>query len=324
MSHNTISTQGFILQESPKILCVTLPGSWLLDHTTPSWRIVDPIVGFQRMVTESRAKQIAVAVLDQRHTFPNAIVLATDIDTIEVKNERINIPNDARFLVVDGQHRLWAQQFSGFSAQYGCFIHAGLSQEEMAKLFLEINENQKRVPASLRWDLTRLIQPADDPERLAAAEIVYLLATERESPFFQRIDLTGEQSEIQIKQATLAPEFQRLLRPRGLLRGYSFLEQHSIILEYSIAIQQVDFDRWGTRESPFFSARVLRPLFRLMADLLAEIGTASAADVKALKFMKYLERIDEDNIRPEYIRSMQGSAGMAAIYRQIKKEVLEI
>ena len=65
-------------------------------------------------------------------------------------------------------------------------------------------------------------------------------------------------------------------------------------------------------------------MFRLMADLLAEIGTASAVDVKALKFMKYLERIDEDNIRPEYIRSMQGSAGMAAIYRQIKKEVLEI
>ena len=192
MSHNAISTLGFILQKSPKILCATLPGSWLLDHTTPSWRIVDPKVGFQRMVTESRAKQIAVAVLDQRRTFPNAIVLATDIDTIEVKNERISIPNDARFLVVDGQHRLWAQQFSGFSAQYGCFIHTGLSQEEMAKLFLEINENQKRVPASLRWDLTRLIQPADDPERLAAAEIVYLLATERESPFFQRIDLTGE------------------------------------------------------------------------------------------------------------------------------------
>lgn len=317
-----ILVQGFLLQDSPRIICAMLPGDWLLSHTTPSWRIKDPIVGFQRMVRETRAKQIAVAVLDQRRTFPNAIVLATDIDFIEIKSGEITIPNEARFLIVDGQHRLWAQQFSGFNAQYGCFIHTGLSQEGMAELFLEINENQKRVPASLRWDLTRLIRSEDDPQRLAAAEIVYLLATEEDSPFYQRIDLTGEQSEMQIKQASLAPEFQSLLRRRGPLFDLSFLEQHRIILEYSIAIQQVDADQWGTRESPFFKARVLRSLFRLLTDIVLVIDGTNLADVRALDFLHYLERIDEEKLKPEYIRSMQGSAGMAAIYRQIKQEVL--
>ena len=170
--------------------------------------------------------------------------------------------------------------------------------------------------------MVRLIQPEDDPQRLAAAEIVYLLATEEDSPFYQRIDLTGEQSEIQIKQGSLAPEFRNLLRRRGPLHDIGFIEQHRVILEYSIAIQQVDADRWGTKESPFFKARVLRSLFRLLSDLIAEFETSDLSNVRAFDFLEYLERIDDQTLDPEYIRSMQGSAGMTAIYHQIKLQAL--
>ena len=214
MNSDRQTAAGFQLQDNPSIICAMLPGDWLLRHTTPSWRIKDPHLGFQRMVRSERARQIALAVLDQHRTFPNAIVLATDVSTIEVDSGHITVPEDIRFLIVDGQHRLWAQRFSEFHAPYACLIHTGLSIEEMANLFLEINDNQKRVPSSLRWDLVRLVRPDHDPEGIAAAELVYLLATEQESPFFQRIDLTGEQSELQIKQGSLAPEFKILLSRR--------------------------------------------------------------------------------------------------------------
>ena len=322
MSIETTSVNGFLLQEEPKIICAMLPGEWLLSHSTPSWRFDDPIQGFQRMVKEERAQQIAVAVLNQQRTFPNAIVLATNNNSLEVDDGLVSIPNDIRFLVVDGQHRLWAQRFSMFQAHYGCFIHTGMSLERMAELFLEINNNQKRVPASLRWDLVRLIQPEDDTQGLAAVEIVYLLATEDDSPFYQRIDLTGEQSEMQIKQGSLAPEFRSLLRRRSPLVNLSFLEQHRIILEYSLAIQEIDADRWGKPNSPFFKARVLRSLFRLLTDLANDIGAARLPDVRVMDFVLYLKRINEQTLDPEYIRSMQGSAGMTAIYREIKGQVL--
>ena len=104
-------------------------------------------------------------------------------------------------------------------------IHTGMSIERMANLFLEINDNQKRVPSSLRWDLLRLVRPDDDRHAIAASEIVYLLATEKESPFFQRIDLTGEQSELQIKQGSLAPEFKRLISRRSPLSEFDFQRQ---------------------------------------------------------------------------------------------------
>jgi hypothetical protein len=63
------------------------------------------------MVKDQRAREIALAVLDQQRTFPNAIVLATDTDALGADLGEITIPDDILFLIVDGQHRLWAQNF---------------------------------------------------------------------------------------------------------------------------------------------------------------------------------------------------------------------
>ena len=190
----------------------------------------------------------------------------------------------------------------------------------MADLFLEINDTQKRVPASLRWDLVRLVRPDDDPAGLSAAEIVYLLATESGSPFFQRIDLTGEQSELQIKQGSLAPEFKLLLSGRSPMRGLDFQQAYDAILEYSIAISQVDADRWGQPQSFFFKARVLRAMFKLLPDLFMKLGDE---EMKSQAFIPWLERIDEKSLDPDTIRSVQGSAGIRAIYNSLKSQVLQ-
>ena len=318
MVGDCISAPGFMLQRAPTIFCVMLQGNWLLQHTTPSWRIKDPFEGFQRMVREERAREIALAVLDQQRAFPNAIVLATDIESITTVERQISIPQDARFLIVDGQHRLWAQQFSDYQAPYACLIHTGLTLEEMATLFLEINDNQKRVPSSLRWDLVRLVRPDDDPEGIAAAEIVYLLATQDDSPFFQRIDLTGEQSEIQIKQGSLAPELKSLLSRRSPIGDLPFEEQYRIILEYSIAISQIDSYAWGRPESAFFKARVLRAMFRLLSDIARD---CEPSHLTVSEFLPYLDLIDEQALDPEMIRSVQGSAGIRAIYLELRSQV---
>ena len=193
---------GTILQEKPRIYLAIVPGKWLLKNTTPSWRISDPEKGFQRMVTERRAREIAAAVLDQGRTFPNAIVLATDSDKLEQKDAKVVVPDKVKFLVVDGQHRLWAQRFSKNEADYACLIHVGLSEAQMAELFVEINDTQKRVPSSLRWDLVRLVRPEEDPAAVRAADLVEGLNSEEESPLYQRVDMTGEQPQITIKHGT--------------------------------------------------------------------------------------------------------------------------
>jgi DNA sulfur modification protein DndB len=318
-----LSVRGFKLQEAPLVYVCAVSGDWLLERTTPSWRIDDPQVGFQRIVRENRAREIALAVLDQRRAFPNAIVLATDAREFISSNGNLQIPADTKFLVVDGQHRLWAQKFSDFEADFACVIHMGLSEVEMAGLFVEINDNQKRVPSSLRWDLVRLVRPEDDPFGIAASEMVYLLATDEESPLFQRIDLTGEQHEIQLKQGSIAPELKRLLSTRSPIHRHSFDQQYSLIMQYFIAIRELDPDRWGAKESPFYKARVLRALLRLLTDLIRMIGKESDELIYS-DFSPYLSRIDESLLDPESIRAAQGSAGIKAIYDQLRDQVLSI
>src|SRR3990170_7708471 len=101
MATGTFKVQGFELQKRPRIYVAMIPGKWLLKRTTPSWRIEDPDKGFQRIVREERAREIALAVLEQQRTFPNSIVLATDKPDFSIEGTKVEIPNKTKFLVVD-------------------------------------------------------------------------------------------------------------------------------------------------------------------------------------------------------------------------------
>ena len=316
-----VKANGLELQAKPRIYVTALPGPWLLKRATPSWRIKDPEKGFQRVVKEERAKKIAITVLDQQRTFPNAIVLATDQAAFEKSDGKLTIPTKSRFLVVDGQHRLWAQRFSDFEANYACVVHMGLSEVEMATLFLEINDNQKRVPSSLRWDLVRLVRPDDDPHAITATELIFELSTDKASPFFQRIDLTGEQKELSIKQGSLAPEIKTLVSNRSAgIRRLDFEKQYEVLVNYFTAIKSLDSEGWRAATSPFYKARILRALLRLLPDIAKTLGN-KPEEISAAAYRKVLERIKKASLETDAIRAAQGSAGMKEIYDVIRRQL---
>jgi len=310
------------LQESPEILIAAIPGRWLLKKTTPSWRIKKPTLGFQRMVSEERARAIAVAVLDQRRSFPNSIVLATDSTSARLDGTKVIFPKAIRFLVVDGQHRLWAQKFSTYPAQYSCVVHLGLSEKDMAALFVEINDNQKRVPSSLRWDLVRLVRPEDDPNAIRAADLVYELATTRDSARYQRVDLTGEQPKIELKQGSVAPAIKRAIStPRSKLKEEGYEVQLKAITDYIAAMRECDADGWDKGTSPLYSNRVFRAAFRLLPDILTKLDQ-SPSKVNANDFFGFLSKIKLSTLDLAKIRAQQGTAGIKAIYLTLRKQVL--
>lgn len=317
----SVQVKGFELQASPRVIVASIPGKWLLAHATPSWRIKDPIKGFQRVVREERAQAIAWSVLDQHRTFPNAVVLATDATKFSIADGRLTLPSTTRFLVVDGQHRIWAQHFSDYEADYSCMIHVGLSEVQMAELFLEINDNQKRVPSSLRWDLVRLVRPDDDPYAIAAAELVYDLASNEESPLYQRIDLTGEQGEKDLKQGSIAPELKSLASSkRGGIRGVDIEQIYDALIKYLEALRSVDAKGWRDGTTPFLKARVMRALIRLIPDVLA----VSGKDVKSAKVADYKSvviDIKRESLSDEQIRAHQGSAGIKQIYEMMLSQI---
>jgi len=321
MTKGSLLVPGFMLQEAPTVYVTSLPGQWLLKHSTPSWRIKDPEKGFQRVVREERAQQIAAAVLNQHRTFPNAIILATDRALFTQSEAKLSIPEASRFLVVDGQHRLWAQKFSDFRADYGCFVHTGLSEVEMAKLFLEINDNQKRVPSSLRWDLVRLVRPEDDPYAVKATELLFELATTKRSPLYQRVDLTGEQREITLKQGSLAPELKTLVsRKAGPFRDLDFDAIHEILTRFFAAVRSLDPEGWRSARSPLYNNRVIRALLRNLPVIVTGIGKHPSA-ISTGELTAWLRKIDVEELAPDRIRALQGSAGIAQIQAVIKAQL---
>lgn len=317
----TIRTPGFVLQQEPLIYFTAIEGPWLLRHTTPMWRMKHPEEGFQRVVKPERAKAIAVAVLEQQRSFPNAIVLATDSKAFDIDNSTLRIPGTTRFLVVDGQHRLWAQKYSHFVATYGCVIHMNMTEVEMARLFIEINDNQKRVPSSLRWDLVRLVRPEDDPFSVAASDLVYALVTEKSSPLYRGVDLTGEQPEISLNQGSLAPELRTLVSSRKSgLRDLDFESQYEVIARYIWAIRSLDENGWRRAETPFYKARVLRAIMRLLPDIVQRTRQPPL-ELTVEQYASYLSRIDPNSLSDERIRGTQGSAGMKQIYDEVRRQV---
>jgi DNA sulfur modification protein DndB len=318
----TLKVPGFQLQDTPRIYVTAFPGRWLVSHTTPSWRIKNRKKGFQRIVKPQRAEQIAITVLDQGRTFPNAIVIATDRPEFPRRDGHLEVSPSAKFLVVDGQHRLWAQTHSDYEAQYACVVHMGLSEVDMARLFLEINDNQKRVPASLRWDLVRLVRPEEDPWSLEAAELTYALATEKESPLYQRIDLTGEVPEISLKQGSLAPEIKMFVSTRVVrLRELDFETHYEILLRYLAAIRSVDPDGWKSGTSPLYKARVLRMLIRLLPLIIKDSGR-EPKNLPATTLRDYVQQINLGALSDDAIRAAQGSAGMKEIFEVLKAQLL--
>jgi len=198
----------------------------------------------------------------------------------------------------------------------------GLSEVDMARLFLEINDNQKRVPASLRWDLVRLVRPEDDPTAVEAAELTYALATEKESPLHQRVDLTGEVAEITLKQGSLAPEIKMFVSTRvARLKDLDFETHYDLLLRYLAAIRSVDPDGWKSGASPLYKARVLRMLIRLLPLIIKDSGR-DPKNLPATTFRDYVQRINLASLSDDAIRAAQGSAGMKEIFDVLKTQLL--
>lgn len=311
-----------ILQDNPRVYLATIPGKWLLKNTSPSWRKEKPAKGFQRMVTERRAREIASAVLDQQRSFPNAIVLATDSKDLSFKDSSLQVPDNVRYLIVDGQHRLWAQQYSLYEAKYGCVIHAGLTIAQMAAIFVEINDNQKRVPSSLRWDLVRLVKPESDPGGIRASELVESLNTEKASPLFQRIDMTGEQPEITIKQGSLAPEIRKLVVKKSGIGKEGFDVQLQIFMNIFAAIREKDPDGWSSLKGDLYKARVLRAFLQLIPEFTQKIAK-DPKDISPKDFFGYVKKVNLDELSEEKIKAVQGNAGIAAIRETIRGHIFE-
>lgn len=124
--------------------------------------IVEVSKAYQRMLKSKRLKQISNFIDVKEGYFPNSIIVNF---TKPIKwNKKEALYNAAVGIItlpeyygcawiIDGQHRLYGAAHAKEDIVVPVLAFKGMSEIEQANLFVEINQEQKRVAKNLLWDL---------------------------------------------------------------------------------------------------------------------------------------------------------------------------
>lgn len=166
---------------------------------------------YQRLIKKKRLTEVR-SFIDNGGYFPNSIIISIDSDgkglqfqpagpKVDGSISRIGtlfIPKRYHSAyIIDGQHRLYGYSDSQYASTNSIPVVAfvDLDRNEQIKLFMDINENQKAVPKSLRVTLNAdmLWDSEDKTEQRQAlrSKIAQMLGEQSTSPLRDRI-IVGE------------------------------------------------------------------------------------------------------------------------------------
>lgn len=125
-----------------------------------SRREESPKIGFQRALSEPRAKSIAKYMDELNGCLPATLILSAQAKTKMTYDEGSNILSfeikDNSFMVLDGQHRLYGLLLAKKDYEIPVAIFSKLTIKDEVNLFIDINTNQKGVPTALLLDIKEL------------------------------------------------------------------------------------------------------------------------------------------------------------------------
>lgn len=154
------------IQNNKKFYLAIFPKSLLTNTAKISRKSENPEKGFQRLLNEARANQIA-KYFESGGVIPSPIILSSQneaqLQYVEGKLIFNNISN--AFLVLDGQHRLYGANLCNIDLNIPVVIFNNLTLEEEVTLFIDINTNQKGVPTTLLLDIKHLTGNEDSLEQ---------------------------------------------------------------------------------------------------------------------------------------------------------------
>lgn len=161
MSMKTIKSRALIChQNGKKFYSSILNSSDLKASCYVSRRDEEPVSGFQRALNQTRAKDIARYLDNEKGIIPSPIILSAQehIDlTFDESSSEISFQLKSHgFLVIDGQHRLYGLHFSERNYDIPVVIFENLKTVDEVSLFVDINTTQKGVPTSLLLDIKHL------------------------------------------------------------------------------------------------------------------------------------------------------------------------
>jgi len=288
----------------------------------------------QRVLNKRRIASIKNFVLDGNMFLNTFILNWTDENyPIQFKNGEMLIPIvSAAAQVIDGQHRLEGlkmaiEENNEIGEQFIVVIMTEkLSTKDAAKIFLNINTEQKPVPQSLVYDLFGEVKDKNS-HIVRATDIANELHSDINSPYYQCIKLPGSSQGVgKIDLSTVVNSLKTYIDTDGVFERYKLIDyesQYKVISNFFSAIKSfyVKEGCWLRTKNPFMSnAGFFSGIKFLCEDLIVK-----CVDKKSFEKSTMIELLKLDEIGLLYrddIKNKQGKEQRNEIYKFLQNALL--
>jgi DGQHR domain-containing protein len=173
---------SLVRQGKHRFYTLTMPSHVLAACAFATTKDENAQTGFQRVLNPQRAQEIA-AYIDAGGTIPSSVVLSAQADANFRSVDRSKtaaftfLPH--AFLIIDGQHRVFGFSKAKTAFRVPVVIYDNLTNEEEARLFIDINTKQRPVPKELLLAIKSLAKSETDIEALLGRVFDYFDRDER-------------------------------------------------------------------------------------------------------------------------------------------------
>jgi DNA sulfur modification protein DndB len=281
---------------------------------------------YQRLISKKRLQEVA-AFIDGGGKFPTNIVVNIRSPKGFKYEQRETIGDSSVGVlhlpkkygacwVIDGQHRLYAYSLAADpkKALVSVLAFVGLSPQDQATMFVDINDKQKRVPKTLLVDIfSDLYASSTDPdERLLASssKIIKQLNVGVSSPIRNRIVIGGDKkdrfrclalaslNEELLKTDLIGAVRDGLFRPGPLSVSDKFeptlKKAYDVLTGFFSIFASAAPEQWeaGDGEGGYLCTNnALRALMRVLRELCAHADKANGLRCEDLSAAEVLERV---------------------------------
>lgn len=262
----------------------------------------------QRILNKSRISQIRDFILSGNSFVSSFILNWTDQEHLPVIGDTSMTLDlfETQAQILDGQHRLAGlkeavSQNQSIGDQIVLVsMLVQLDTVNAAKIFLNINSEQKPVPKSLIYDLFGISATDRESASVRAKDIVDQLDQLPESPYYRLVKYPGlaRNKSGYIDMSNMINAMKPHLEPNGSFSQYNIKEmnyQVKIIVNFFNSIKMASPSLWDKVNNPFLKASGFGGAFDFLCEKLLQpcISTKKFSVQQMMELMK-TDRIDFD------------------------------
>lgn len=289
----------------------------------------------QRVLSKRRISSIKDFVLDGNCFFNSFILNWSNKDYgVEEIDGTLTIPIVSKGAqVIDGQHRLEGlKQAYDVCSDIGeqqilIVLTEGLSTIEAAKIFLNINTEQKPVPSSLVYDLFGEVKDKNF-YIVRATDIATRLHEAIDSPYYQCIKMPGASQGVgKVDLSTIVNALKQFTKEDGIFDEYNlndFESQYKTVFNFFSVIKKYyeKEGNWLKSVNPFMSnAGCYAGIDFMCRELIPKCAEKKSFEQKVISQLIPLD--EEGLIYRDDIKNKQGKEQRSLIYNYLKRILLK-